>query len=169
MFALIDGNQKVIDVQNTKTIVADVLTWVNIPSGIIVKIGFTYTNGQFVDPNYSTLDVAKTTQKSILNNSCMSLILSGFLSSALGEANTYASVMLDQQNLIQAAQNSNGGLLSVNTANGWQLIHHTQAEAQQVLADFITFKDNNRSKLATYVYNVNAATSINEIQSIVWS
>lgn len=115
------------------------------------------------------INAVRATQSRVLSFACQQQIVSGFSSSALDAENTYASALLDQQNLIQAAQNANGGLLIVNTKNVCQLIRHTQAEAQQVLADFIIFKDNNRSKLSTYISKIDAATSINNIQSIVWN
>lgn len=123
---------------------------------------------EYVAPS-ADINAVRVTQSRILSSACQRQIVSGFSSSALGAANTYASALLDQQNLIQAAQNSNGGLLIVNTTNSWQLVRHTQEEAQQVLADFIIFKDNNRSKLSTYISKVDAATRINDVQSIVWN
>lgn len=125
-------------------------------------------NGEIVaSPNL--LVNAQAAQSQILSNACAVQITSGFSSSALGSANIYASTDIDQRNLLAAAQATNGGLLSCQNASGvWARASHTKAQGQQALDDFSATRDAARTTLGTLVAQVNAATSVAEVQTVIW-
>lgn len=115
------------------------------------------------------LSIVQATQLQILSSACATQILSGFSSSALSAAYTYASTDVDQRNIVQSAQSTKGGLLSCQNATGvWQRVAHSQAQAQNVLEDFVAFRDAARTMLGTLAAQVNAATSVEQVQALVW-
>lgn len=125
-------------------------------------------NGEIV-PSPNLLVNAQAAQSQILSNACAVQITSGFSSSALGSANIYASTDIDQRNLLAAAQATNGGLLSCQNASGvWARASHTKAQGQQALDDFSATRDAARTTLGTLVAQVNAATSVAEVQTVIW-
>lgn len=104
-----------------------------------------------------------------LSAACALAIIGGFSSSALGEAFIYASQEIDQRNLVQSAQCAKGGLLSCQDNTGtWARKPHTQAQAQQVLEDFVTSRDAARLQLETAQAQAQAATTIAAVQAIMW-
>lgn len=74
-------------------------------------------------------------------------IVKGFQSNALGETYTYPSAVLDQTNLLQAAQ-VGGKLMCADKGGKWALVDHTADQAKKVLADFVRMKDIIRVKIA---------------------
>lgn len=100
---------------------------------------------------------------------CQAQILVGFESSALGSAHGYPSAALDQQNMVQTATNSDGGSFMCSDAGTWALVAHTQAQAQTVLADFVTARDAARGKLQTLTAAVNDAADKAAVADIVWN
>lgn len=127
------------------------------------------SEGQIV-PNPNLLANTQTAQVQSLSNACAMQILSGFTSSALGSVNNYASKEVDQRNLTQSAQSLKGGLLSCQNAAGvWSRQLHTQAQSQQALEDFVTARDAARLKLQTYEAQIAAATTVAQVQAILWA
>lgn len=114
-----------------------------------------------------TLAQAQAAQIAQLTADCAAQIVAGFTSSALGSAYAYPSQSIDQQNMVQTAASSAGGSLMCAKAGTWALTAHTQAQAQQVLKDFIAARDTPREKLQTLIGEVNTAT-IATVSTIVW-
>lgn len=124
--------------------------------------------GQIV-PNPTLLAQAQSAQIQILSDDCRQSITSGFHSSALGAAYIYAAGEVDQRNLVQSAQCAKGGLLSCQDNTGaWARKPHTQAQAQQVLEDFVTSRDDARLLLEAAQTQVQTATTIATVQAVVW-
>ena len=116
-----------------------------------------------------TLDQAKTAQIATLTNSCGAAIIAGFPSSALGTAYTYPSKPNDQTNLIGAVASG----LSINfwakDANGvWSRPLHTALQIKKVLVDGVTTYQSYSAKLLDLVTKVNAATTVEAVQAIVF-
>lgn len=121
-------------------------------------------------PSPNVLANTQAAQIQILSSACAKQIISGFSSPALGTPNNYASGEIDQQNIVQSAQSTKGGLLSCANASGvWTRQPHTQAQAQQVLEDFVTARDAARSKLGALETQVSAATTLEAVQAILWN
>ena len=113
---------------------------------------------------------AQAAQIGALRSNCDTEIVQGFTSSALGSAYTYPSAGTDQANLQQTAMAASGGLLMCEDSKGdWVLVAHTQAQGQQVLADFVAFRDKQRQALATLTGDVNSAGAVAAVQAVVWS
>lgn len=116
------------------------------------------------------LENAKTAQIVAITQSCAGAIVSGFSSSALGTAHTYPSQPNDQTNLIGAVA---GGLATINfwcadSTLAWSFASHTAAQIKQVLADGGTQRMADSTKLAGLVAQVQTATTVAAVQSIVW-
>lgn len=170
MFALINYQNQVVSLAENKFDVSNLFSWVEVPKNTVVNAGYLYQNGTFIDPCYPDLENAQIYQKRLLSNTCQNAICRGFKSSALGASNLYASGATDQRNIVQSAQSTKGGLVSLYnlTANAWERSAHTQAQAQQVLEDFVTFRDTCRTQLSTLEAQITAATTIDDIKTIVW-
>ncbi len=105
-----------------------------------------------------------------LTAACAAAIIGGYSSSALGSAYTYASQLTDQANLVQTAASSAGGnLWCKNSASVWSFMAHSQAQAQAVLADFVTFRNKQQQRLVTLTSQVSAATTSTAVQAIIWA
>lgn len=125
-------------------------------------------NGEIV-PSPNLLVNTRAAQISILSSACQQQIVSGFSSSSLGSAYTYASGDIDQRNIVQSAQSTKGGLLACQNAAGvWGIEPHTQDQSQQALEDFVAARDATRLKLVGLVAKVNAATTVADVQAVVW-
>lgn len=125
-------------------------------------------NGAVV-PIPHLLTNAKSVQSVALSNACATLITSGFTSSALGSAYTYASTEVDQRNIVQSAQSTKGGLLACQNATGvWARQPHTQAQAQQVLDDFVKFRDLSRENLGALQTQVAICVTLASVQAVLW-
>lgn len=112
---------------------------------------------------------AQTTQSNALKTACTAAITGGFTSSALGSVNTYPSDITSQSNLAQTAACAAGGSLwCENSANVWAFTAHTQAQAQQVMADFVAWRDKQQAQLASLTAEVTSAATIAAVQTIVW-
>lgn len=119
-------------------------------------------------PTLSLTDVANMQAKA-LAQACQQQIVSGFTSAALGAVHNYASTAIDQRNLILAAQSSKGGLLSCQDSTGaWVRVMHAQAQAQQVLEDFVAMADAARTKLSALETQIASATTVAAVQAVLW-
>lgn len=170
MFALINYQNCVVSLSDSKFEVSNLFSWVEVPENTVVNAGYIYNNGAFIDPRYPTLPQARLYQSRLLSSACQTAICRGFKSTALGVDNVYASDATDQRNIVQSAQSTKGGLVSLYnlTTNAWERTAHTQAQAQQVLEDFVTFRDTLRAQLGTFEAQITAATTIDDIKTIVW-
>jgi len=128
------------------------------------------TNAVTYTPDINLLIPGKVTT---LSTQCQQTIESGFQSEALGSVGLYGSKQIDQLNILHAAANTNGGNLRVgdpsNLQAPWPLLSHSQAQAQQVQSDFLTWCDTQRTKLATLTAQVYQATTQQELDAIVWA
>lgn len=170
MFALINYKDSVAGIYAAKFDVSNLFSWVEIPEGAVVKPGYIYQNGSFIDPRYPDLARGQVYQQNFLAETCQNLIYRGFKSSALGESNYYASGETDQRNIVQSAQSTKGGLISLYnlTNNTWSRETHTQTQSQQVLEDFVVFRDGLRTQLSDCETQIMTATTIDEVKAIVW-
>lgn len=143
--------------------------------------GWTVANGALVAPPVPTtaqlLAQAQTAQIASLSRACAAAIVAGFTSSALGSAHTYPSGLPDQTNLTANVLGSLlPGLPSTWTtpqlccdANGvWAYVAHSAAQIQQVGSDGKAAILGYLAKKANLQAEVEAATTISAVQSIVW-
>lgn len=119
-----------------------------------------------------TLEAKKEEQKDRINVSCRETIVEGFLSSALGTSHRYDSEIEDQINLIGATIAAGSGTtISYNCYddNGTKLWHvHTPAQMLQVYVDGLMFKSIQLNKASTLKNLIDAATTIEEVETIEW-
>ncbi|HDR9259632.1 TPA: hypothetical protein QDB21_005654 [Burkholderia vietnamiensis] len=120
------------------------------------------------------LATAKESAISALNAACQAAILAGFTSSALGVATFYPTTDTDQRNLQSSAL---AAAWNVGTA-GWQVplwceqgaawayVDHTAQQVQQVNSDWVAFRTSVQQKYAAAMSQVNAATTIEGVQSV---
>lgn len=137
------------------------------------------SNGAIVSaPATQLLAQAQAAQIAIITQACAGAITGGFSSSALGSAHTYPSQPNDQSNLIGAATASQSPTLPAgwtcnfwcaDSTGAWALRAHTAAQIQQVLADGVAAREALSTKLAALVAQVEAATTVAAVQSIVWA
>lgn len=138
----------------------------------ISTAGYAVANGALVAPTTLTaaqlLADAQVAQIAALSADCSSSIMAGFSSGALGATHNYPSTLQDQTNQATVAASSSGGLLWCESGTTWALTAHTQAQAQQVVADFATYLNQCQAELVTITAQVNAATTVAAAQAIVW-
>lgn len=128
-----------------------------------------YVSNNALVGSRNILHLAKTIKQNDLTGKCKKMIIGGFISEALGVQNFYTSSDIDQRNLLSSAQSSNGGLISCkDSSNIWIKTQHSREQAQKVLDDFVTFRDNMRLKLQNYIQQINNSSSIEELNSITW-
>ncbi|ONR50514.1 hypothetical protein A8E25_09900 [Burkholderia cenocepacia] len=134
--------------------------------------GYTVSNGALVAPAAPTtaqlLAQAQTTQNAVLYAACSGTITSGFSSAALGSACNYPSTLVDQANQNTVAACQSGGMLWCETAGTWSFKAHTQAQAQGVVSSFAAWLNRCQQQLAALTERVNAETTIQAVQGIVW-
>ena len=93
-----------------------------------------------------------------------------FVSSALGVEYTYSSKPHDQTNIISAVMQSiDIDYYCINSDGIKEKINHTIAQMQQVFFDFAAFKKSRIDKFYTLVSEVEAATTKEELNLIIWS
>lgn len=147
---------------------ADV-TAVVVPPGETAFIGGSYTNAVFSPPVGAmiALSGAKDTQMAAMTAHCQLAIGGGFSSSALGSAHTYPSDGTTQRNIAMAA--AVGGDLWCETGSSWALMAHTAAQAQQVQKDLFSMVQAKQAQYAKLLSEIEASTSVDAVQAIVWS
>ncbi|WP_186248509.1 MULTISPECIES: hypothetical protein [unclassified Burkholderia] len=135
--------------------------------------GYTVSNGALVAPAAPTaaqlLAQAQTMQNAVLYAACSGTITAGFSSSALGSTCSYPSTLVDQANQNTVAACPSGGMLWCEAVGSWSFKSHTQAQAQAVVASFAAWLNKCQQQLAALIDQVNAATTIQAVQSVVWS
>lgn len=157
------------------------LTWVDCTVIAACAPGWTYSNGAFSAPasptNAQVLAAAQATQITVLSAACANAIVSGFTSNALGAAHTYPSKVTDQQNLASSVLGSIMPNLPAGwttpfwcaDANGvWAFRDHSAAQIQQVGQDAKAAILTNMTKNQTLQAQVQAATSVVEVQAAAW-
>ena len=128
-------------------------------------------------PPLPTLAEIKSTKVEQLNTLCSSEITSGFQSSALGSLHTYPSTVIDQNNMavnvLSSLYPSLPGewvtpQLCADNNGMWQYRMHTAEQIQGVGSDGKNTILALLVKKAGLQDQVMAATTINEVQLIVW-
>lgn len=123
------------------------------------------------------LQAAKTTQRAIVNASCVAAMTGGFQSSALGSAYTYPSTMTDQHNLSGSVLASLLPNLSstwttsfwvMDSTSAWSFAPHTAAQIQQAGLDGKAWITTCQQKKTSLDAQIDAATTVSAVQSVVW-
>lgn len=129
-------------------------------------------NKTFSEFNQPTLDQVKPNKIAELDQKCNQTILAGFTSSALGVAHQYGFSTDDQANLT--------GRLTLINANpsypepfDWKTLDtgplpHTKAQFIQVCTDGDSFKGGQIAKYWQLKAQVEAATTTDEVDAIIW-
>lgn len=117
-----------------------------------------------------TLEQLKLQKIEQLKNGCNQSIRSGFQSDALGVNHTYSSEVEDQLNLI-GARLSNVALTFGCTDNTGKKNQksHTAAQLKKVFDDGLTRKHQLMTRFYQLKAQVEAATTTQEVEGIVWS
>ena len=132
----------------------------------------------FLTPAPLTLQRAQTIQKALVNASCVSAMTGGFTSSALGSAYTYPFTLTDQHNLSGSVVASllpnlpSGWTTSfwcMDSAGAWSFAPHTAAQIQQVGMDGKAWIAAQQEKLASLNAQIEVATTVSAVQSVLWS
>ncbi|UTV56438.1 DUF4376 domain-containing protein [Burkholderia arboris] len=147
-------------------------------SGTWYVVGGAMTQTAPVVPAAELLAAAQTVQIAALTTACSNAITKGFVSSALGAVHTYPASITDQQNLTASVLASiYPGLAAgwttpfwcADTAGAWAYAEHTAAQIQQVGQDGKTAILTALTKKQQLVDAVMAATTVADVQSVVWS
>lgn len=168
MFILLDNNNLVVDVCVNTFNVVDQLTWLEVPDDTAITVGCKYEVNLIPEMKYNHLMATKSNQIKKISDLCQKQITGGFDSIGPTGSNYYSSSFIDQQNIVQAAQSENGGLLSCSSNGSWTKLQHSPIEAKKILNDFISFKDNLRIILSTKIQEINACTDEKSVTSINW-
>lgn len=102
-----------------------------------------------------------------MTQACSAEIISGFSSSATGTSFHYPSLDTDQVNMGQVAI-AGGKLWVMDGSESWSLLDHTATEGATVMGDFVSFRNSAQDNLVTKIASINAATTKEEIDAIVW-
>lgn len=121
-----------------------------------------------------TLEQAKQYKIDEINQACEQVIISGFPSSALGDAHYYDSGIEDQLNLIGAALAAGAGQSvefrcyhgSIEGEKEWHV--HTPSQMLQVYQDGLVYKITQLKKATTLKNIVKAATTLEEVGAVEW-
>lgn len=125
-----------------------------------------------VDGDGMGLDQLKVAKISQLDDFCTQTILSGFVSSALGEEHVYGFNVEDQANLTGRLAGIAAGTAPVEflwmTKDVGPLIH-TVEQFKTVCRDGDAHKEAQIGRLWTLKAAVEASTTVEEVQAITWS
>lgn len=104
---------------------------------------------------------------------CETQIISGFASSALGSEHWYKSEQIDQLNLIGVVTGGTddyfkSGIKDTQGVITWDWLLHTSAQLKQVLNDGKNVKTTLLKKLTMQKAQVNLATTLAEVEAVVW-
>ncbi len=128
--------------------------------------------GNAVEPEF-TLQQIKDQKKDKINRDCNTEIIGGFVSSAVGTPHLYDSDIEDQINLI-ASFIASQSLSQVPyrctdvATNIKDWVIHTSQQMQQLYSDGVTFKTTQLMKAATLKMQVDAATTRDAVNAIIW-
>jgi hypothetical protein len=128
--------------------------------------------------NAADVSTAKASQTAIVSAACQDAIVAGFTSSALGAAHTYPAKPTDQQNLNASvvasilpgvAADWTTPFWCADSAGAWAYVMHTAAQIQQVGTDGKAAILACLTKNQQLAAQIDAATTVEAVQAIVWS
>ncbi len=102
-----------------------------------------------------------------MSNACQVAITGGFVSSALGAANTYPADQVTQTNII-AASDHGGSLWCQPSGGAWAFTTHSEAQATQVYSDLTAHIQAQQTTYAGLLAQIAAATTVAAVQAITW-
>lgn len=133
------------------------------------------SNGILVE----SLSVAQSQQIELLRAACAASIVGGYQSSALGDVYTYPSALTDQINMLGSVSASQLSMnqsdtwttpfLCADPSGNWAYQMHTAAQIQQAGNDGKVWVATCQLKLSGYLASVAAATTVADVQAVVWS
>jgi len=131
------------------------------------------TQAEFDAMMQPTLVEVQASKISEINTLCDKAITGGFTSSALGAVHTYQSEQIDQLNLIGVVIAGADSMFKCGVVNAdktitWNYVMHTIAQLKQVLVDGKEHKLALLQKANTLKVQVAEATTVEEIEVIVW-
>jgi len=163
------------------SILSKSLVWVDCTAFADCQYGWTYSNGVFSAPASPTdtqlLADAQAAQTALLSAACGNAITAGFTSSALGAAYTYPAKMTDQQNLTASVLGSlmpnlpeawTTSFWCADASDVWAFRDHTATQIQQAGQDAKTATLASMTKNQTLAAQVQAATTVQAVQAVVW-
>lgn len=108
-----------------------------------------------------------------IGKQCETAIISGFPSQALGSEHFYQSDRDDQINLMGLVTAGNDDLLKCGLKNDdetitWEWKPHTKEQLKAVFDDGAAYKKEQLIKSATLKAQISAATTVEELDLIVW-
>jgi len=123
--------------------------------------------------DFRTLDDFKKSKTDKINLACAKEITSNFNSDALGDTHIYQSEQTDQLNLIGVVTAGQDDYFKcgVTDANGnvtWNYEKHTIAQLQQVLKDGKAVAQTLLQKANTLKQQVAEATTVEDVEAVVW-
>lgn len=128
-------------------------------------------------PQVDSLAKAKQSQIAVLSAACQAQIYAGFTSNALGTVRTYPAKDRDQQNLTASVLASTlpgvgpgwtTPFWCADAAGVWSLAPHTAGQIQQVGIDATAAILTAITKNTNLGNQVMAATTVAQVQAIVW-
>jgi len=112
---------------------------------------------------------AKLNKCAEINAACEAAIIGGFVSLALGSPHTYDSNRDDQTNLIGAHLAGVARPYPCTDASGAKVVlQHTASQITQVFNDGVLFKEAHLTKAATLKAQLDAATTVADVQEVMW-
>ena len=131
--------------------------------------------------NTLALPLAKAQQITALQLACRTNITAGFTCSALGATYTYPNKNTEENpDQVNMASSVLSAMINASTAGwttpmwcqdssgNWLYTNHTSPQVMQVATTGKTFVVTNQGKLTSLIAQVNSATTIAEVQAIVW-
>lgn len=140
--------------------------------------GYTIQNGALTPPSESmTLAQAQAAQLAAISAACQAAILKGFVSSALGTPHTYPMDMTSQSNL-QAAVIRCGlsnppppatiDFMCADVNGVWARRPHTPQQIVAAALDGMNYVQAMLAKNDQYAAQINAATTVANVQAVIW-
>lgn len=111
----------------------------------------------------------KRAQAIIIQDDASRYIRGGFTSSAKGVPLIYDSGPDEQTAFAISAIGGGMVMCKANAGGVFAPVTHTQAQARQVVADFVVFRDAALAKLATLGNQIRNANTPAEVQAVIWT
>lgn len=157
----------------TNVIVVNELT--DVPGAVVLPDGLIIGNKITDAPSLTNY---KRTQSVAISTACAYFISGGGISSALGALHTYPTKATDQANLNASVVSSllpglpptwTTPFWCADSTGAWSYVQHTAAQIQQVGTDVKAFIISCQTKNATLQAAIQAATTVEAVQAVVWA